>query len=113
MRTSTWSFVAALAVALSVCAPVSALAAEHGGGESWKALRAGNDVENLASLQRGARNFMSYCFGCHSLKYERYSRMAEDLKIPEAEFAKNLQPPGTKSTDYIISSLPQADAEAW
>jgi ubiquinol-cytochrome c reductase cytochrome c1 subunit len=76
-------------------------------------MHAGNDVENLASLQRGARNFMGYCFGCHSLKYQRYSRTAEDLKIPEDEFTKNLQPPTTKPTDYMISSLPQADAEAW
>jgi ubiquinol-cytochrome c reductase cytochrome c1 subunit len=29
----------------------------------------------LASLQRGARNFMGYCLGCHGLKYERYSRL--------------------------------------
>src|SRR5215510_8598281 len=114
MRTNMRAFVTALGIALSLGAAGSAVAAEHGGGgESWKALHAGNDVENLASLQRGARNFMGYCFGCHSLKYQRYSRTAEDLKIPEDEFAKYLQPPGTKSTDYIITSLPQADAEAW
>src|SRR5690348_36856 len=113
MRTSTRVWVTALGVALSLCAAGSAVAEGHGGGESWKALHAGNDVESIASLQRGARNFMSYCFGCHSLKYQRYSRTAEDLKIPEDEWAKNLQPPGTKPTDYMISSLPQADAEAW
>ncbi len=69
--------------------------------------------KNLASLQRGARNFMGYCFGCHSLKYQRYSRTAEDLSIPEEDFSKFLLPPGTKPTDYIVSSLPPADAEAW
>ena len=26
------------------------------------------DVSNLASLQRGARNFVNYCLGCHSAK---------------------------------------------
>lgn len=114
MRTNLRAFVTAFGIVLSLCAAGSAVAAEHGGGaESWKALHPGNDVENLASLQRGARNFMGYCFGCHSLKYQRYSRTAEDLKIPEDEWAKNLQPPGTKPTDYMISSLPQADAEAW
>jgi ubiquinol-cytochrome c reductase cytochrome c1 subunit len=90
----------------------TAFAAEHGGGASWQ-VHAGNDVKNLASLQRGARNFMGYCSGCHSLKYQRYSRTALDLQIPEDQFAKFLQPPGTKPTDYIISSLPQTDAEAW
>lgn len=40
---------------------------------------AGNDLSDRASLQRGAQLFMNYCFGCHSLKYLRYSRMASDL----------------------------------
>ncbi len=53
-------------------------------------LQAGTDINNIESLQRGARNFMNYCSGCHSLKYLRYNRMATDLKIPEAELAKNL-----------------------
>jgi ubiquinol-cytochrome c reductase cytochrome c1 subunit len=48
------------------------------------AARADNEVSNLPSLQRGARNFMSYCSGCHSLKYVRYSRVAEDLKISDS-----------------------------
>ena len=29
--------------------------------------------DNIASVQRGARDFMNYCSGCHSLKYLRYS----------------------------------------
>ena len=40
---------------------------------------AGNDIYNTASLQRGARNFMNYCSGCHSAKYVRYNRIAADL----------------------------------
>jgi ubiquinol-cytochrome c reductase cytochrome c1 subunit len=27
---------------------------------------ANTDIHNLASLQRGARNFVNYCMGCHS-----------------------------------------------
>ena len=82
-------------------------------GTNWKAWHAENEVENLGSLQRGARNFMGYCIGCHSLKYQHYSRTAEDLQIHPAECAKYLLPPGEKATNYIVSSLPQADAEAW
>ena len=33
--------------------------------------RATTTSRTCASLQRGARNFISYCLGCHSLKYER------------------------------------------
>jgi ubiquinol-cytochrome c reductase cytochrome c1 subunit len=82
-------------------------------GADWQAWHADNEVENLASLQRGARNFMGYCLGCHSLKYQRYSRTADDLQIPQEAFDKYLLPPGEKATNYILSSLPQADAEAW
>jgi len=53
-------------------------------------LQAGTDIKNTESLQRGARNFMSYCSGCHSLKYLRYNRLAADLNIPESELAANL-----------------------
>ena len=49
--------------------------AEGGTQTNWKAWHADVDVANKGSLQRGARNFMNYCLGCHSLKYERYSRM--------------------------------------
>jgi len=40
-------------------------------------------VHDQASLQRGARLFMNYCVGCHSLKYLRYSQMAEGLGLTE------------------------------
>jgi ubiquinol-cytochrome c reductase cytochrome c1 subunit len=70
-------------------------------------------VANLPSLQRGARNFMAYCSGCHSLKFMRYSRLAEDLKIPENQRDQYLVPPGAKFTDYITASMPANDATEW
>ncbi|MDZ7645129.1 MAG: cytochrome c1 [Woeseiaceae bacterium] len=39
--------------------------------------KAENDVDNIASLQRGARNFMNYCSGCHSAKYVRWKTIGE------------------------------------
>lgn len=39
------------------------------------------DIKDRESLQRGAQLFMNYCSGCHSLKYMRYNRMAEDLGL--------------------------------
>jgi ubiquinol-cytochrome c reductase cytochrome c1 subunit len=76
----------------------------------WKP---GNDVSNIASLQRGAANFMGYCAGCHSLKYNRYSRVAADLNIPEEQMEKLLLLPGTKKGDYMISPMQAVDGEAW
>ena len=74
---------------------------------------ANNEVANLASLQRGARNFMAYCSACHSLKYARYSRVAEDLKISDEIRDQLLVKPGAKFTDYIRSSMPENDATEW
>jgi ubiquinol-cytochrome c reductase cytochrome c1 subunit len=74
-------------------------------------LSAGTDINNTDSLQRGARNFMNYCSGCHSLKYLRYNRLAADLKIPESEL-HNLMFTSDKAFDGINSAMP-ADAEGW
>jgi ubiquinol-cytochrome c reductase cytochrome c1 subunit len=75
-------------------------------------LEAGTDINSKDSLQRGARNFMNYCSGCHSLKYVRYNRMAEDLNIPESELAGNLLFTSDKAVDTINSAMPK-DAEGW
>jgi ubiquinol-cytochrome c reductase cytochrome c1 subunit len=89
-------------------------AAEHGAeGVDWEAWTAGNEVADTASLQRGAANFVNYCLGCHSLKYLRFSRMATDLEIPTAQLTANLIPNGAKTTDYMVSTFPAAEAEAW
>jgi ubiquinol-cytochrome c reductase cytochrome c1 subunit len=73
---------------------------------------AGTDINNVESLQRGARNFMNYCSGCHSLKYVRYNRIAKDLEIPESELQANLMFTSQKLFDTVNSSMP-ADAEVW
>jgi len=78
-------------------------------GESY--LHAGTDIYNTESLQRGARNFMSYCSGCHSLQYLRYNRMGADLKIPPADLTA-LMFTSTKAFDHIVSAMP-VDSEKW
>jgi ubiquinol-cytochrome c reductase cytochrome c1 subunit len=79
----------------------------------WKSWRVEVDILNKASLQRGARNFMSYCIGCHSLKYERYARLGVDLEIPPDQLEKYLVQPGDKPAQYILTTMPAAEAEAW
>ena len=79
-------------------------------GESYQ--HAATNIRDTDSLQRGARAFMNYCSGCHSLKYLRYNRMAEDLKIPLAELAANLMFASDKPFDDIDSAMP-ADSENW
>ena len=88
--------------------PAGAALAEEG---EISLLAAGTDINNTASLQRGARSFMNYCSGCHSLRYLRYNRLAADLKIPESEMGA-LMFTSDKVFDPIISAMP-ADAESW
>ncbi|HTY49922.1 MAG TPA: cytochrome c1 [Steroidobacteraceae bacterium] len=82
-------------------------------GRDWEDWSAGNSVSDIESLQRGARDFAAYCRGCHSLKYVRYSRLAQDLRIPAADLQQYLLPDGAKPADYVSSPMPAADAEAW
>jgi ubiquinol-cytochrome c reductase cytochrome c1 subunit len=105
----------ALLVAAVVASGSAAAAAEggRGAGADWMTWRAAADVTNTASLQRGARNFMGYCLGCHGLKYERYSRLAKDLEITPEELQKYLLAPGDKPADYILTTMPAADAATW
>src|SRR5580692_12439603 len=87
----------------------SALADEEGG---IALLKSGADIKDTESLQRGARNFMNYCSGCHSLKYLRFNRLAADLKIPESDLAGTLMFTSDKVFDTVNSAMP-ADAETW
>ena len=69
------------------------------------------DTANLAGLQRGARDFMSYCSGCHGMKYLRYNRMAEDLGIPEDLLKANLMFTSDKPGDLINAAMPKESAD--
>ena len=89
---------------------ISFTAFAAGGGDT---LQAGNDLSDRASLQRGAQLYMNYCAGCHSLKYMRYSRMAEDLGLTEDEVMKNLNFTGAKFGEQVQVSMPAAGGEKW
>jgi len=101
------ALIAALLVATGALG-VRVAAAQEGEGLP----HSGADIKDVESLQRGARNFMNYCSGCHSLKYVRYNRLAADLKIPESELAGNLMFTSNKAFDTINSAMPK-DAEGW
>lgn len=59
-----------------------------GGGAELESPRI--DQSNVKSLQRGAKVFVNYCMGCHTAGYQRYSRMARDLGLTEADVENNL-----------------------
>jgi ubiquinol-cytochrome c reductase cytochrome c1 subunit len=74
-------------------------------------LHADTDINNTESLQRGARNFMNDCSGCHSLKYLRYNRLATDLKIPDSELTKNLIFTDAKPFEEITTGMSAQSAD--
>jgi len=77
-------------------------------------------VDDKASLQRGAKIFMNYCSGCHSLKYLRYNRMAKDLglttfdgQVDEGLLKNNLIFTQASINDPIQIAMPAEDAKQW
>jgi len=86
----------------------SAVAAEGGHLQ-----QAGTDIGDTASLQRGAQLYMNYCSGCHSLKFMRYSRMAEDLALSEDEVMQNLNFTGAKFGEQVQVAMPVDGATKW
>lgn len=74
---------------------------------------AGNDIGNVASLQRGARNFMNYCAGCHSAKYVRYNSVGKGLGLSEDHLVEYLMFNAEKTFETIEATMPRADAARW
>jgi ubiquinol-cytochrome c reductase cytochrome c1 subunit len=103
----------AVALVAGAAGATRAVAADEAASTDWQSWQANGNDTDMASLQRGARDFTAYCLGCHSLKYERWSRLGQDLKIPQALLVKDLIPPGEAPTDYITSPMIDTDAEKW
>jgi len=98
---------------LVLAAPAAALAGgdhHHGGGRLDPVHI---DLHDKPSLQRGARLFMNYCLSCHSAAHMRYSRVAQDLGIPEDLMKQNLVFAGDKVTDLMKVAMSREDAKDW
>lgn len=98
------------AVLLAVM-PVMGMAA---GGPSVPLEEANYDLADQASLQRGAKYFVNYCMGCHSMQYVRYEKVAEAAGLTENEVKDNLMfTEAKKIGSQMISSMDPADASRW
>ncbi len=102
--------IATLLSSLLLLAATSSFAA----GDSAMTLKhADNDVSDTESLQRGARNFMNYCSGCHSAKYVRFNRMGRDLGLTEEQLIENLMFNAEVPHDTIQRTMTDEDAIRW
>lgn len=91
--------------------PLAAGAASEAHGSWWEPAK--NDVSNVRSLQRGAKYYVNYCLGCHSLKYVRWSSLMENLDLSEEQLVNNLMFGVGKPTDMITGAMPKDDAQTW
>ena len=89
------------------------LAASAGAQHGAELDHADNDVSDTASLQRGARNFVNYCLGCHSAQYVRYNRLADVLQLTEGQLLENLMFTGERPFDTMSIAMSQEDAAGW
>ena len=92
LQSSNSSYLIRILIFLIFIFCLNSLYAAEGGpckdyGECDKFEYSLNDME---SLQRGAAAYINYCYGCHSLQYSRWGRVANDLQIPEEIFFENL-----------------------
>jgi ubiquinol-cytochrome c reductase cytochrome c1 subunit len=92
-----------------VALPGLALAA----GSDLNLEKANNDIHNKASLQRGAKNFVNYCLGCHTAKYVRYNRVAADIGLTEQQMVENLLWSGESPHSTMVNGLHADEAKKW
>ena len=97
-------------VALGMCFSATVTMASGGSTHMEKA---DIDPGNISSLQRGARNFMNYCSGCHSAQYVRYKTIGKYLELSEEQLIDNLMFNADKTFETIQASMPSADAARW
>ena len=71
------------------------------------------NLDNYASIQRGARIFTNYCLSCHSAEYMRYNKL-EDVGLTEDQIKNNLIfVDGKRVGDTMSIAMRPDDAKKW
>lgn len=92
---------------LVLAAPVVALASE-----GLHLDKAPYDLNDKASLQRGAKTFVNYCLSCHSASYMRYNRL-QDIGLTNEQIKGNLMFAAEKVGEPMDVAMRKADAKVW
>lgn len=100
----------ALAIFVLMLAPFTVHAA---GGENANLDKAHIDLTDMASLQRGARVFVNFCLSCHSARFMRYQRMADDLGIDEDIIERDMMFASDKIGSLMTTTMSEEDAKEW
>jgi ubiquinol-cytochrome c reductase cytochrome b subunit len=103
-----------LVLAILTVVPLKAVGAESSfscGELDCEAIE--TDISDKPSLQRGVKYYMNYCMGCHSLKYARYERTANDLGIPLPLAEQNLIFDDAKIGDLMDNAMAEKSGKQW
>jgi ubiquinol-cytochrome c reductase cytochrome c1 subunit len=84
-----------------------------GAGGDVPPMSANTDITDKKSLQSGARVFVNYCMGCHSMEFMRYSRMADDIGLDRDLVAEHLMFTTDKIGDSMTIAMRADDASGW
>lgn len=85
----------------------------HASEATWPMDPMEPNLDDKPSLQRGLRLYANYCLGCHSLKFQRYERTADDLEIPHDLMLENVVFSGRAIGSLMESAMPTESAKAW
>jgi len=103
-----------IALLIAFCtASVLSVAVQASGGDNEHIVHAPINMDDKASMQKGAQIFVNNCLGCHSAQYMRYGRVAEDLDIPLDIMMDNLVFTTDRIGDVMNSSMPSDLAKNW
>ena len=69
-------------------------------------------VNDMASLQNGAKLFVNYCLNCHSASSMRYNKL-KDIGLTDQQIKESLLFTGDKIGDMMHVAMTPKDAKAW
>ena len=71
------------------------------------------DPEDRVSVIHGAKTFVKYCLGCHSIKHIRYQRIAKDFGIDNKKVLADIAPQGATIYDQMKTAMNAHDSTKW
>lgn len=71
------------------------------------------DPDDKRSILQGAKHFVTYCLGCHSIKHIRYQRIAQDFRLDDKKILADVAPQGASIYDQMHSAMNGHDSEKW
>ena len=82
------------------------------GGDTIAWDKAPDKLNDLPSLQNGARLFVNYCLNCHSAAYMRYNRL-QDIGLTEQQIKDNLLFTTDRVGDTMEANVDPKQAKDW